>query len=110
MYGVLKEAEHRSTFYIPYWNLPITKYIVPRQVKFNRGERAGRRRLKLRLRLSVVGRGGVTARPVTPWGWLVSWGYALRGLGPRRWVLFSKDECVQQGGAFARSWKSVSPR
>nr|AGK38421.1 CYP97B1 [Parachlorella kessleri] len=36
VYGVLKEAEHRSTFYIPYWNLPITKYIVPRQVKFHR--------------------------------------------------------------------------
>jgi len=35
VYGVLKEAEHRSTFYIPYWNIPITKYIVPRQVKFN---------------------------------------------------------------------------
>jgi hypothetical protein len=32
VYGVLKEAEHRSTFYIPYWNIPITKYIVPRQV------------------------------------------------------------------------------
>eukprot|EP00967_Tisochrysis_lutea_P010027 scaffold11620_cov19-Tisochrysis_lutea.AAC.4 len=31
VYGVLKEAEHRSTFYIPYWNIPITKYIVPRQ-------------------------------------------------------------------------------
>lgn len=25
VYGVLKEAEHRSTFYIPYWNIPITK-------------------------------------------------------------------------------------
>ena len=35
VYGVLKEAEHRSTFYIPYWNIPITRYIVPRQVKFN---------------------------------------------------------------------------
>ena len=35
VYGVLKEAEHRSTFYIPYWNIPITKYIVPRQRKFN---------------------------------------------------------------------------
>lgn len=33
VYGVLKEAEHRSTFYIPYWNIPITKYIVPRQVR-----------------------------------------------------------------------------
>ena len=27
VYGVLKEAEHRSTFYIPYWNLPLTKYL-----------------------------------------------------------------------------------
>jgi len=35
VYGVLKEAEHRSTFYIPYWNIPITKYVVPRQVKFH---------------------------------------------------------------------------
>nr|APW83734.1 cytochrome P450 carotenoid hydroxylase 97B [Dunaliella salina]APW83738.1 cytochrome P450 carotenoid hydroxylase 97B [Dunaliella salina] len=35
VYGVLKEAEHRSTFYIPYWNIPITKYIVPRQVQFH---------------------------------------------------------------------------
>uniref|UniRef100_A0ABQ7H4E3 Cytochrome P450 n=1 Tax=Dunaliella salina TaxID=3046 RepID=A0ABQ7H4E3_DUNSA len=35
VYGVLKEAEHRSTFYIPYWDIPITKYIVPRQVQFH---------------------------------------------------------------------------
>eukprot|EP00798_Chlamydomonas_sp_ICE-L_P024654 gene24654-10279_t len=34
VYGVLKEAEHRSTFYIPYWNIPISKYVVPRQVQF----------------------------------------------------------------------------
>ncbi len=39
VYGVLKEAEHRSTFYIPYWNIPITKYIVPRQAR--RDEVAG---------------------------------------------------------------------
>ena len=25
VYGVLKEAEHRSTFYIPYWDLPGAK-------------------------------------------------------------------------------------
>ena len=25
VYGVLKEAEHRSTFYIPYWDLPFAK-------------------------------------------------------------------------------------
>jgi cytochrome P450 family 97 subfamily B polypeptide 3 len=37
VYGVLKEAEHRSTFYIPYWNIPIAKYVVPRQVAFYRG-------------------------------------------------------------------------
>ena len=29
MYGVLKEAEHRSTFYIPYWNLPAARWLVP---------------------------------------------------------------------------------
>ncbi|KAG8069911.1 hypothetical protein GUJ93_ZPchr0006g42797 [Zizania palustris] len=29
------EAEHRSTFYIPYWNLPLTRWIVPRQRKFH---------------------------------------------------------------------------
>ena len=36
VYGVLKEAEHRSTFYIPYWNLPLTRYLVPRQVAFRK--------------------------------------------------------------------------
>lgn len=36
VYGVLKEAEHRSTFYIPYWNIPLTKYLVPRQVAFHK--------------------------------------------------------------------------
>eukprot|EP00884_Botryococcus_braunii_P017893 jgi/Botrbrau1/4788/Bobra.0325s0010.1 len=34
VYGVLKEAEHRSTFYLPYWNIPIAQYVVPRQRKF----------------------------------------------------------------------------
>jgi cytochrome P450 len=34
VYGVLKEAEHRSTFYIPYWNLPLAEVLVPRQRKF----------------------------------------------------------------------------
>jgi cytochrome P450 family 97 subfamily B polypeptide 3 len=38
VYGVLKEAEHRSTFYIPYWNLPLTQYVVPRQAAFRKGE------------------------------------------------------------------------
>eukprot|EP00878_Enallax_costatus_P019732 GHUV01020825.1.p1 GENE.GHUV01020825.1~~GHUV01020825.1.p1 ORF type:complete len:523 (+),score=156.16 GHUV01020825.1:102-1670(+) len=36
VYGVLKEAEHRSTFYIPYWNVPLLRAIVPRQVQFAR--------------------------------------------------------------------------
>ncbi|KAF8062011.1 CYP97B2 [Scenedesmus sp. PABB004] len=36
VYGVLKEAEHRSTFYIPYWNVPLLRAIVPRQVAFGR--------------------------------------------------------------------------
>ncbi len=34
VYGVLKEAEHRSTFYIPYWNLPFAAALVPRQRRF----------------------------------------------------------------------------
>ena len=34
VYGVLKEAEHRSTFYIPYWNLPLSSVLVPRQRRF----------------------------------------------------------------------------
>ena len=34
MYNVLKEAEHRSTFYLPYWNLPFSKVIFPGQRKF----------------------------------------------------------------------------
>ncbi|XP_068654813.1 cytochrome P450 97B2, chloroplastic [Aristolochia californica] len=36
VYGTLFEAEHRSTFYIPYWKLPFAKWIVPRQRKFQR--------------------------------------------------------------------------
>jgi len=34
VYGVLKEAEHRSTFYIPYWNVPLLRAVVPRQRQF----------------------------------------------------------------------------
>lgn len=33
---LLAEAEHRSTFYIPYWNVPLLRAIVPRQVQFAR--------------------------------------------------------------------------
>ena len=36
MYGVLKEAEHRSTFYIPYWKIPLARAIVPRQRAFGK--------------------------------------------------------------------------
>ncbi|CAN0890740.1 Cytochrome P450 97B2, chloroplastic [Linum grandiflorum] len=36
VYGTLFEAEHRSTFYIPYWKIPLARWIVPRQRKFNR--------------------------------------------------------------------------
>ena len=36
---MLKEAEHRSTFYIPYWNLPLASVLVPRQRRF-RGDLA----------------------------------------------------------------------
>ncbi len=31
---MLKEAEHRSTFYIPYWDLPLASQLVPRQRQF----------------------------------------------------------------------------
>lgn len=34
VYGVLKEAEHRSTFYIPYWKIPLARALVPRQRTF----------------------------------------------------------------------------
>ncbi|KAK9285940.1 hypothetical protein L1049_025142 [Liquidambar formosana] len=34
VYGTLFEAEHRSTFYIPYWKIPLATWIVPRQRKF----------------------------------------------------------------------------
>ncbi|KAF6259067.1 cytochrome P450 [Scenedesmus sp. NREL 46B-D3] len=34
VYGVLKEAEHRSTFYIPYWNVALLRALVPRQRQF----------------------------------------------------------------------------
>ncbi|XP_010532498.1 PREDICTED: cytochrome P450 97B3, chloroplastic [Tarenaya hassleriana] len=34
VYGTLFEAEHRSTFYFPYWKFPLAKWIVPRQRKF----------------------------------------------------------------------------
>lgn len=34
VYGALKEAEHRSTFYLPYWNVPALRAIVPRQRAF----------------------------------------------------------------------------
>ncbi|KAF3445077.1 hypothetical protein FNV43_RR14770 [Rhamnella rubrinervis] len=35
VYGTLFEAEHRSTFYFPYWKIPFMKWIVPRQRKFH---------------------------------------------------------------------------
>ncbi|KAJ4980723.1 hypothetical protein NE237_031560 [Protea cynaroides] len=35
VYGTLFEAEHRSTFYIPYWKLPLARWVVPRQRKFH---------------------------------------------------------------------------
>ncbi|CAM6007678.1 unnamed protein product [Sphagnum balticum] len=34
VYGTLSEAEHRSTFYIPYWKFPLASLLVPRQRKF----------------------------------------------------------------------------
>ncbi|OMO65896.1 Cytochrome P450 [Corchorus capsularis] len=34
VYGTLFEAEHRSTFYIPYWKIPLARWVVPRQRKF----------------------------------------------------------------------------
>ncbi|XP_052186394.1 cytochrome P450 97B2, chloroplastic isoform X2 [Diospyros lotus] len=36
VYGTLFEAEHRSTFYIPYWKLPLARWLVPRQRKFQK--------------------------------------------------------------------------
>lgn len=35
VYGTLSEAEHRSTFYIPYWKFPLSRWLVPRQRKFH---------------------------------------------------------------------------
>ncbi|KHN25634.1 Cytochrome P450 97B2, chloroplastic [Glycine soja] len=29
-----RRAEHRSTFYIPYWKIPLARWIIPRQRKF----------------------------------------------------------------------------
>eukprot|EP00899_Mesostigma_viride_P021344 jgi/Mesvir1/29210/Mv08628-RA.1 len=34
VYGVLDEATHRSTFYLPYWKIPCISLIVPRQREF----------------------------------------------------------------------------
>ena len=34
VYRVLREAEHRSTFYFPYWNIPFSDRVVPRQIAF----------------------------------------------------------------------------
>ncbi|WOG98357.1 hypothetical protein DCAR_0417698 [Daucus carota subsp. sativus] len=36
VYGTLFEAEHRSTFYIPYWKVPLAQWVVPRQRKFQK--------------------------------------------------------------------------
>ncbi|KAL3502381.1 hypothetical protein ACH5RR_036830 [Cinchona calisaya] len=36
VYGTLFEAEHRSTFYIPYWKIPLARWLVPRQRKFQK--------------------------------------------------------------------------
>lgn len=34
VYNTLREAEHRSTFYFPYWHIPGAKWVVPRQRRF----------------------------------------------------------------------------
>jgi hypothetical protein len=34
VYWCCAEAEHRSTFYIPYWNVPLLRAVVPRQRQF----------------------------------------------------------------------------
>lgn len=36
VYNTLREAEHRSTFYFPYWNIPFADVFVPRQAAFKR--------------------------------------------------------------------------
>ncbi|CAM6091834.1 unnamed protein product [Calypogeia fissa] len=35
VYGTLFEAEHRSTFYVPYWKFPLSRWLVPRQRQFH---------------------------------------------------------------------------
>ena len=40
VYGVLKEAEHRSTFYIPYWNLPLASVLGERASTVQLGQAA----------------------------------------------------------------------
>eukprot|EP00183_Erythrolobus_madagascarensis_P006333 CAMPEP_0185846660 /NCGR_PEP_ID=MMETSP1354-20130828/2221_1 /TAXON_ID=708628 /ORGANISM="Erythrolobus madagascarensis, Strain CCMP3276" /LENGTH=668 /DNA_ID=CAMNT_0028546837 /DNA_START=145 /DNA_END=2148 /DNA_ORIENTATION=+ len=34
VYSCLREAEHRSTFLFPYWNIPVVGGLVPRQQRF----------------------------------------------------------------------------
>ena len=31
VYTVLREAEYRSTYPLPYWNVPLLRWLVPRQ-------------------------------------------------------------------------------
>ena len=37
VYTVLREAEYRSTYPLPYWNLPLMRLIVPRQRRCQAG-------------------------------------------------------------------------
>ncbi len=59
VYGVLKEAEHRSTFYIPYWNLPLASVL---------GEREQRARALLRQLFWVPAFCAETLQQLAAWG------------------------------------------
>lgn len=36
VYGVMSEADHRATFFLPYWNVPVLGGMVPRQRRFRK--------------------------------------------------------------------------
>ena len=36
VYGCLQETEHRATFFLPYWDVPVLGKLVPRQARFQR--------------------------------------------------------------------------
>ena len=36
VYGTLQETEHRATFFLPYWDIPVLGKLVPRQARFQK--------------------------------------------------------------------------